>query len=167
MGNVKNDLRTFICRIAPRTHRRNKPRGTLIDPTTSIESVDPERDYQDYYESTIAQGTVPSPMMLEFGQPPIADGELQIRVGDLAVLLIGSDDPDGGTNVRGVVGLARVNDIHIAGKGNNSRCTVKLDVVVKLQQAFDKTAMNQSPFFGESGLRQFPVFGLTRRTPGT
>ncbi len=150
----------FVCRIAPRSHRRNMPRGTLLPPDVNISGVELDQDYREYYAATFGSSTVPDEVVIEFGQPPIETGQLIIRENDYIILLVGSDDPNGGDNLRGIVGLGKVGQLHLTGEGNTARCALRVVVVLKLIRFLDNETIKLSRYFKESKIEDIRIFGL-------
>ncbi len=159
--DLPEPLRVFVCRIAPRTVRRNIPRGTLLASSADITHIDPLTKYPEFYQDTIGRFTLPNPVVLEFGQNPISDGQSDIRQGDLLVLLVGSDDPNGSTNLRGVIGLAEVDALHATGSGPSRRLALRAHPILQLDDFLTLPAIRESKYRKESLIDDIGIFGLT------
>jgi hypothetical protein len=145
-ANLCNGIRMFVCRVAPKGFVKNKPRGTLISPL---------------YSETFEHHIVPDQIVLEFGQPPTEGGKLEIKCDDVVILLIGSDDPNGSSNTRGIIGLATVNSASLAGSGPSARCEIKATVFARLQHPLTNSSILKSRYFTDSHIEDIRIFGLT------
>ena len=150
----------FVCRIAPRSHRRNMPRGTLLPPDVNVSGVELDQDYRAYYAETFGSSIVPDEIVIEFGQPPIEAGQLIISENDYIILLVGSDDPNGGDNLRGIVGLGKVGQLHLTGEGNTARCALRVAVAIKLSRFLNNATIKLSRYYRESKIGDIRIFGL-------
>lgn len=148
----------FVCRVSPRTMKNGRPRGTLLDPER-IGS--PNQDHSEYYRS-ISPLDLPSTLSLEFGQPPTAENELEIRRQDVVVLLLGSDDVDGSDKARGVVGIGRVASVETGGVGTSARALLVVDNIVSVGQVVTNQDLQSSELFYRSGLEHIKIFGWER-----
>jgi 5-methylcytosine-specific restriction endonuclease McrBC GTP-binding regulatory subunit McrB len=150
----------WVCRVSPRTHRRNQARGTLIDNSVNIKDIKVTDDYRHYYQETIARKIIPNPLVIEFGQPPFESGKFLIEKKDLLVLWVGSDDPNGSINQRGIIGLATVEDIHLEGSGNSARCALRAEVIIQIENFLGNSSILESAYREESLIDDIKVFGL-------
>jgi hypothetical protein len=152
----------FVCRIAPRTHRRGMPRGTLLAPTEDINNINLNSDFRDYYSKTFGTNNIPESILLEFGQPPFEASQLLIKEDDYIILLLGSDDPDGGENQRGILGIGKVEKVHLAGSGNSARCAIKVKILIRLAHYLDNPSIKSSRYFQDSKISDIGIFGLNQ-----
>lgn len=150
----------FVCRLAPRIVKNGRPRGTLVDPAIVAAGQSLNQDFRAYYDQTLGRNALPSVLSLEFGQPPQDGGVTSIKVDDLIIFLVGSDDIDGGSNERGIVGLGQVANVTIAGSGVNARCILSVSLLVQLARVFSNDDIRRSPFFKDSAIQEIGVFGL-------
>jgi len=138
------------------------PRGTLLPPETNLTSINLTRDFREYYTETFGANIVPDEFVVEFGQPPIESGQLIISENDYIILLAGSDDPDGGDNLRGIIGLGKVGQLHLTGEGNTARCALRVIVIIKLLKLLDNSAIKHSRYYRESQIEDIRIFGLNQ-----
>jgi hypothetical protein len=151
----------FVCRLAPRTTKRDKLRGTLIPVDVSAEGGALSEDYEEYFQQTISEGKLPQIVQLEFGQPPTKSGKLEIEKGNLIIFLVGSDNPDGSDNTRGVLGLGVVESCTMQRSGVSARATLQARPIVRLRDCIQNKDILRSPYFPHSGIEEIRIFGLT------
>ncbi len=173
----------FITRLIPRRQGDGNLRGTFIGNVEDIRRYDNAADYRNIYDATVWNKVLTPEITLDFGQPPKMEylteqGEvgsiLKPSVGDILLLVQGSRSPsgDGLKARRGLIGLAKVEDVHFyEGKNLNitldpvnvnhstwssARCSLRasvLGVVDDFLIAPDQ--LRKSVYYAKSGLLNF------------
>lgn len=162
--NDVNAPTPWVCRLSPRSFdtKNDRPRGTLIDPSVSTDAISHVSEYKSYYNATVKKGKLDQHILVEFGQPPTKNGKLLVKEGDLVILLVGSDNPDGSDNKRGILGLAKVEQLHLdpTGSVQSWRCALEAEVIYQLPSLLTVEKIRESNYFEESLIADIGVFGI-------
>ena len=128
-------------------------RGTLLPPD---DAGSPEKDHSPFFEKFVASPSA-NLAAVEFGQPPTP----RPRVNDFVIGIVGSDNPGGSNNKKGLFSFGKVIKIvNETGTGNSSRVTLLIDFISKLIEPVETRELLRSPHLKSSGLRENQMLGF-------
>lgn len=143
----------FVARLSPRQMGKGRARGNLIPPDAANE---PGGDYRDFFDAFTGDQSAKI-AVLEFGQPPSP----RPASGDVFIGIIGSDDPGGATNEKGLYALGVIKEVlSETGEGNKARVSLLVDFKSKLKKPIGVKDLLRSKYLGSSGLRDNKMFGF-------
>lgn len=146
----------FIARLSPRQFKRGRPRGTLLPASAESSFGLENEDHSRFFDLFTTDQTV-NEAILEFGQPPMP----RPQIGDLVIGIIGSEDPGGATNARGLYALGEIKRvIKDEGEGNTARVGLLICFESKLSEPIDTDRLQLSQHLGKSGLRENKMLGF-------